>query len=86
MAILSNTEEQKEQEGGEWETIMKEIDTNQDGFIDFEEFRQHMHELLKKGEFNLRENLQKLSFKEKKKVNSSDSSEEDSDSDSGDQS
>ena len=39
MAILSNTEECKEQEGGEWETIMKEIDTNQDGFIDFEDFR-----------------------------------------------
>ena len=57
IAILSDTEKCKGEEAGDWESIMKEIDTNKDGFVDFEEFRQHMHGLLKKGEYSLRKNL-----------------------------
>ena len=62
---------------------MEDIDTNKDGFVDFDEFRQHMHGLLKKGEYSLRKNLQSLGSQEKKK-DEIDSSEENSDCDSSD--
>ena len=62
---------------------MEDIDTNKDGFVDFDEFRQHMHGLLKKGEYSLRKNLQSLGSQEKKK-DENDSSEENSDCDSSD--
>ena len=39
---------------------MKEIDRDGDGNIDFEEFKSHMLELLKKGEYDQRPELKKL--------------------------
>ena len=37
--------------------MFREIDKNGDGKIDFEEFTEHMTELIKKGKFDLRPNL-----------------------------
>ena len=39
---------------------MKDLDKNGDGIIDFEEFKQHMLQLIDKGDFKYRPTLQKL--------------------------